>query len=333
MIVADRKSVSHHDLHLQAGDIFSRPVDVRESPPDPVLEVDFSEVRATAQRHLILTQDHISVDDPDTRDPLDDTKVDASNIELRITNIPDRTLHVRASVSATAPWVEMSKVASQDYYAFTLAQLQGELVSLRHNAAGTLTFKVQAADDGLPGTPGSPPHLSDSDPDDPGAQPKSVSVSVVALRTVAAGEEVRINVDGALTPNDNTLDAWLAADDKLKIFVVLGEGKRGIITPSAGAVQERLSVGSHGVSDGKIVVSWDPEEWRLSLAAASSGSATRADFQEMLDALQLQTVHFGQVSHRTIFGSTGTFRRCSQEGVSCAGGGSFRVFAEPGSGG
>ena len=277
-------------------------MDVRESPPDPVLEVDFSEVRATAQRHLILTQDHISVDDPDTRDPLDASKVDASNIELRITNIPDRTLHVRASVSPTAPWVEMRKVASQDYYAFTLAQLQGGLVSLRPNAAGTLTFKVQAADDGMPGDPGSPPHLSDSDPDDPGAQPKSVSISVLALKTVRAGEEVSINDDGGvLTPDDDTLDAWLAANDALEIVVVLREGRSGIFKPSTGVVQERLWVGSsHGVADGRIVVSWDPEEWRLSLAAASSGSATRADFQAMLNSLQLRTVHFGQVSHRTI---------------------------------
>ena len=65
-------------------------------------------------------------------------------------------------------------------------------------------------------------------------------------------------------------------------------------------MQERLSVGTHSVSDSKIVVSWDADEWRLSLAAASRGSATRADFQKMLDALQLRTVHFGQVSHRTI---------------------------------
>ena len=145
------KSVAHHDLQLQAGDILSRRVDVQESPPDPLLEVDFSEVRATALRPLILTQDHISVEDPDTRDPSDPTKVDANKIELRITNIPDGTLHVRASVLATAPWVAMSKAvvggASRDYYAFTLAQLQGELVSLLPNAAGTLTFEVQAADD------------------------------------------------------------------------------------------------------------------------------------------------------------------------------------------
>ena len=295
----DRKSISHHDLQLQAGDIFSRPVDVRESSLAPVLEVDLGEVRRTAQRHLILTEDHISVDDPDTRDPLDDNKVDASKIELRIMNIPDDTLYARISMSA--PWVAMTKVISQDYYAFTLAQLQGGLVSLLPNAAGTLTFKVQAADAGMPNDPTSSPHLSDSDRSTSDPDPESVSVSVVALRKVAAGEEVRINGDGALTPDDDTLDAWLTANDALQIFVVLQEGKSGIFTPSAGVVHEHLSVASsHGVASSKIVVSWDPDTWRLSLAAVSGGNATRADFQAILNALQLQTVHFGQVSHRTI---------------------------------
>ena len=283
-------SMIHYDLSVEKREVFARLVEVAESPSNPIMKVDFGEVLRTAQRHLILTEDHISVDDPDTRDPLDDNKVDASKIELRITNIPDDTLYARISMSA--PWVAMTKVISQDYYSFTLAQLQGSLISLRPKAAGTLTFQVQAADDA--------PHLSDSDPYDPGAQPESISISVVALETVAAGEEVSINGDGALTPGDDTLDAWLTANDALQIFVVLGKGKEGIVTPSAGLVRERLSVGTHSVPDSKIVVKWDPDTWRLSLAAVSSGSAARADFQAVLNALQLQTVHFGQVSHRTI---------------------------------
>ena len=127
----------------------------------------------------------------------------------------------------------------------------------------------------------------------------SVSVPVVVLKKVVVGEEVRINDDGVLTPNDNTLDEWLAADGTLRIFVVLQGGKSGIFTPSGGVVHEHLSVGSsHGVASSKIAVSWDADNWRLSLAG--TGTATRVDFQKVLGALQLQTVPFGQVSHRTI---------------------------------
>ena len=293
-------TVTHFDFWLSDGEIWMRPVEVAESPPNPVLRVDFDGSQATALRPLILTEHHLSVKDVDTRDPSDATKVDASEIKFRITNIAHGTLHERADTGTSTPWTKIVADGSNAYLEFTLAQLQGGLVAFVPDAsASPLTFQVQAADDG-DGTPGSLPHLSDSDPYDPGAQPKSVSVSVVALRTVAAGEEVPINGDGVLTPDDGTLDAWLTADDALEIFVFLREGRSGIFKPSAGLVQERLSVGTHSVSDSKIVVSWDADNWRLSLAAASSGSATRADFQEVLNALQLQTVPFGQVSHRTI---------------------------------
>ena len=290
------KSMIHYDLQLWEGAIFARLVEVAESPPNPILTADFSEVRARAERPLILTEDHISVKDIDTLDPLDDTKVDASKIKLRITNIAHGTLRSRPS-DASDVWTKIVADGSNAYLEFTLDQLQGSLVALFPDAgASTLTFDIQAADDGLPGTPGSSPHLSDSDRSTSDPDPESVSVSVAPLKTVAAGKQAPINGDGALTPDDNTLDAWLAADDSLQIFVVLQEGKRGIAGPSSGAVQERLSVDTHGVPSNKIAVSWDGE--RLSLQGSTS--AARADFQAVLNALQLQTVHFGQVSHRTI---------------------------------
>ena len=286
------QSVIHYDLLLEEGEIFARLVEVAESPPNPVLRVDFSEVRATAQRPLILTEHHISVKDIDTLNPLDPTKVDASKIKFRITNIQNGTL--KRLTGAPSAWVNI--VGAQE---FTLAQLQGGLIAFSPDAAGTLTFDIQAADDGLATIRGA--LRTSATPTESDADPTSVSVSVVGLETVVAGKEARINEDGVLTPHDDTLDAWLAADDTLRIFVVLEGGKEGIITPAVGVVQERLSVGSsHGVEDGKIAVSWEANvnHWRLSLQGSTR--ATRADFQAMLNSLQLQTVHFGQVSHRTI---------------------------------
>ena len=276
---------------------------LRSRLPNPVLRVDFDGSQATAQRPLILTEHHLSVKDVDTRDPLDDTKVDASKIKFRITNIPPGTLRSRPS-DASDVWTEIppSGTVGNQYQEFTLAQLQGKLVALLSNTgAATLTFDIQAADDG-DGTPGSTPHLSDSDPydDESDADPTSVSVSVVALETVVAGKEARINEDGGLTPDNDTLDAWLAADNSLRIFVELQKGKSGIVRPSAGVVQEHLSVGTHSVPNNKIAVSWDANDthWRLSLRGTTS--AKRADFQEVLDALRLQTVHSAQGSDRTI---------------------------------
>ena len=283
---SNRRSISHHDLWLWEEETFARLVNVKASSSNPILTVDFDGSQATAQRPLILTEDHISV-------------TNAATVWFRITEVANGTLQERASTSDS--WVDMTKAIvgglSQDYYAFTLAQLQSGLVAfLPTSATSPLTFDIQAAD-AADGTA----NLSDSDPTDDDADPTSVSVSVVALKTLDAGKQTRINDDGALTPDADTLDAWLAADDALQIFVVLQEGKRGIAGLSSGAVQERLSVASsHGVGSDKIVVSWDAVNWRLSLAAASSGSAARADFQAVLNAVQLQTVHFGQVSHRTI---------------------------------
>ena len=95
------RSVSHHDLLLEEGEIFARLVEVAESPPNPVLRVDFK-FQVTAQHPLILTEDHISVDDVDT--VLSSGVVDPEKITLRITNIPDGTLRSRINISS--PWTE-----------------------------------------------------------------------------------------------------------------------------------------------------------------------------------------------------------------------------------
>ena len=290
-----RHSISHHDVLLSDG--FVRPVEVWKSKPNPVLSVDFSEVRPTAQRPLILTEHHISVKDPDTRDSTDPTKLDASKIKFRITNIQNGMLQSRLA-SDPDTWTKIVADGSNAYLEFTLAQLQSGLVAFFPDAATSpLAFDIQAADDGLPSNPGSAPHLSDSDRSTSDPDPESVSVPVVVLKKVVVGEEVQINDDGVLTPHDDTLDEWLAADDTLRIFVVLQGGKSGIFTPSGGVVHEHLSVGSsHGVASSKIAVSWDGG--RLSLTGTDT--ATRVDFQKVLGTLQLQTVPFGQVSYRTI---------------------------------
>ena len=291
---ARRQSISHHDLRVSDWTISARLVEVTESPPNPVLEVDFSKFQATAERPLILTEDHILVDDPDTRDA--DDNVDASKIKFRITNIAHGTLHERADTGTSTPWTKIVADGSNAYLEFTLAQLQGGLIAFfPDKGASTLTFKIQA-DDGTH-LSDSDRSTSDSDRSTPTPDPESVSVPVVVLKKVVVGEEVRINDDGVLTPNDDTLDEWLAADDTLRIFVVLQGGKSGIFTPSGGVVHEHLSVGSsHGVASSKIAVSWDGG--RLSLTGTDT--ATRVDFQKVLGTLQLQTVPFGQVSHRTI---------------------------------
>ena len=76
-----RTSMSHHDLWLAEGEIFARLVEVTESPPNPVLRVNFK-FQVTAQRPLILTEHHLSVKDIDTRDPLYVTEVDASQDQV-----------------------------------------------------------------------------------------------------------------------------------------------------------------------------------------------------------------------------------------------------------
>ena len=90
-----------------------------------------------------------------------------------------------------------------------------------------LTFDIQAHDD---------THLSDSDLSTSDADPTSVTVEVVARKEIYAGKEMPVNDDqratsgdGALTPSDATLDAWISAatDRKLQVFVNLEGGKKG----------------------------------------------------------------------------------------------------------
>ena len=163
----NRGSVIHEDFVLfgrgiLGRGIFARVLEVAESPPNPVLRVDFDGSRATAQRPLVLSEDQIWVKDVDT--VLGDGSVDASRIKFRITNVSDGTLRSRPS-DASDVWTKIppSGTAGNQYWEFTLTQLQGSLVALFPDAAGTSTFYIQAADDG-DGTPGSTPNLSDSDP-------------------------------------------------------------------------------------------------------------------------------------------------------------------------
>ena len=74
-----RRSVSHHDLWLSEGEIVARSVDVGKSPPNPVLEVDFGNVLVDNDERLVLTEDHILVEDVDT--------LDASKITLRVSGV------------------------------------------------------------------------------------------------------------------------------------------------------------------------------------------------------------------------------------------------------
>ena len=276
---------------------YVRQVKVGASPKEPLLSVrGFERISTTAKRYLVLDESHMLVDDADTRDPADNTKVDASRITFRVSDVVGGTLQKR--ISASADWVEMTKAVvnglSQDYYAFTLADLQGGLVALSPDVdASTLIFKVQAADDGDPGVSNSPPHLSDSDPDTDGMQPTSVSIRVVALKEIEAGQEGALNDDRGLTPDADTLQVWLDADSTLKIFVEFQGGKSGIVVPEEGAVEEALSL-SAGVSS--ITAAWDGH----TLSLQSSGSATVDDFVAALGALQLQTVRFKDDSYRTI---------------------------------
>ena len=282
-------------------DFYVREVKVGASPKAPLLSVlGFGEISITAGQRVVLSESHMLVDDADTLDS--DDNLDASKIKFRVTGLTGGTLQTRASDSD--PWSNLGVVLTTQYREFSLADLRGGLVSLKASSASSLSpieFSVQAVDDGDPDNPGSDKHLSDSDPVTDGAQVASVSIRVVALERVAVGRLVDINGDGALTPDQPTLDAWRAAATPLTIFVKLyiGEllgGKNGIVDLSVGDVDEHLSVGTHNVPSSRISVSWS--NGTLSLRGTSS--ATTADFMAILNVLQLQTVHFGAVSTRTI---------------------------------
>ena len=80
----DRSSVSHHDLWLSEGGFVAHNLLVAPLQSNPVLEVDFSEVLATSERHLVLKASWFTVTDADT--VLGDGSIDPDNIKLRITN-------------------------------------------------------------------------------------------------------------------------------------------------------------------------------------------------------------------------------------------------------
>ena len=101
--VSTRTIVVEPDASVARAGYYARDLEV-EASVDPLLVVDFKDVRVDSGQHLILTEDHILVDDMDTRDPLDDTKVDASKIKFRVTGLTGGTLETRASDSA--PWLD-----------------------------------------------------------------------------------------------------------------------------------------------------------------------------------------------------------------------------------
>ena len=286
-------------------DFYVRKVKVGASPKEPRLSVGgFTRILATAERPLVLRESHLLVDDADT--VLANGKVDASRIKFRVTALVGGTLQKR--ISASADWVEMTKAVvngvSQDYYAFTLADLQDGLISfLPSSGASTLIFKIQAADDGDPGVSSSPPHLSDSDRSTPNPDPESVSVSVVALKEIDAGKEMPVNDDrratsgdGALTPGDAILDGWISAatGSRLSVLVRLEGGRKGdvLFLEDGHDIASIVSIRSSW--------SWDDSTGIGILSLQSDGSATPDDFQTVLNALALRTVRFPSASARTI---------------------------------
>ena len=293
-------SLISFDLWLSDGEFFLRLVELAPSSPSPTLNVDFSKLQATSERLVILSEDYIVVDDPDTL--LDDGRLDALNIKLRISGISDDVLQRRADVSS--PWTSIPLTGVTQYREFSLADMRNGLIAfLPGSGAYTLTFQIQVADAGDPATPGSPSNLSDSDPQTTGAQPANVSIPVVALKEVEGGQKGAINDEsprGAITPDDTTLGAWMNEDSTLRILVKLTGGKTGLVLMNGKIVRLRefLSLGTHSVATTEITTSWDSSTNTLLLQGTSS--ATVSDFQDVLDALELHTVRSGTESYRTI---------------------------------
>ena len=239
----DRKSISHHDLWLSEGGFVAHELLVAPVESNPVLEVDFSEVLATSERHLVLKASWFTVTDTDT--VLNDGSIDPDNIKLRITNLTDGRLYERPS-NTSDTWTQITSSPLE----FSLRDLWDGLISLRPNAGiSAFTFDIHAVD--------AQGNLSDSDETDSDFDPVGVSISAIPLKKIDAGKKTRVNDDGALTPDSTTLDAWTAAmvaDSTLRIFVRLRHGKDGIVTMDEGVVAEGLSLASHGVLDSSIVI-------------------------------------------------------------------------------
>ena len=145
-------------------------------------------------------------------------------------------------------------------------------------------------------------HLSDSDRSTSDPDPESVSVSVVALKEIDAGKEMPVNDDrratsgdGALTPSDATLHAWVWIGDKisgrLRVLVKLEGGKRGDVL---------FLKDNHRTTTITSSWSWNKDTNIGILSLQSDGTATPDDFQAALNALALRTVRFAGASARTI---------------------------------
>ena len=279
-----RHSITHFDLLLSKGAFLSRGVNLLKSPPNPVLEVDFSSLLGTAGRTLMLHADHVLVKDPDTRDAVDDTKLDADKIKFRIAGISDGTLRTRTGGTWNA--IVSKGTVGSEYQEFTLRQLRdGQVFFLLDEDATALVFTIQAADDGG--------NLSDSSFGDNNPDPINVSVPVVSLKEITAGKEMPVNDHGGLTPEDGTLRAWIAAatNDELVVLVRL-EG--------AGSGDALFLEDGHGVATITPLWSWDEDTAIGTLSLRSAGSATPAEFQTVLSKLALRTARFATARDATI---------------------------------
>ena len=186
--------IVHHDLLLSSGGFFAREVRVpktssesggrsdadtaevapekevlvrktrasldrqtRQSGSPPVLDVTgLTGVAVRMHQRLVLTDAHLSATDADTL--LSPGVVDPAQITFRISAITGGKLQ---RLSSSDVWEDMTletdPVTSQEYYAFTLADLQaGKIAFLAGDGVASadggegeqITFKVQVADDG-----------------------------------------------------------------------------------------------------------------------------------------------------------------------------------------
>ena len=274
------KSVGYHDLRLADGEVFMRPVDVGESPPRPFLEVDVVRLRVDSGQLVVLTEDHIQVEDVDT--VLGDGSVDASSITLRITGLTGGTLRSRPS-DASDVWTDIDLTPGTQYREFTLADLKagqvaflaGDGVAQSKGGTGkTIVFQIQAADDG-DGTPGSPPNLSDADPSTSDPDPVDVEILIRLSAKVIAGSPGLLNADGLLTPDGATLTSW-------KEDATTHGGALHVIVKLVGHHSEALSLRS-GYRASKITpLGWDPGRGELQI-----GFADNTTISEMKTALEL----------------------------------------------
>ena len=285
----DGRSISHHDFLLSDGRLIERPVSFEELLPNPELKVDFSKAWVDPNRHLLLTEDHLSVKDPDT--VLSPGVVDPERITLRVMGISGGTLQSRTS--ASGPWVPMKEAevlgVPKDYYAFTLADLRAGKIAFLAGDGKKIVFKVQAADDGLPETPGSPSHLSDSDPSTTDPDPVDGEILIIESAKTTAGDSTLLNEDGVLTA---TLAAWRQSattyGGTLHVVVKLVGKQEGDV----------LSLRS-GYDTSKLKPDWKESVGELWLEIGSA--VTEAELGTALKLLELQTVLAGSASERQVW--------------------------------